>query len=121
MSYCRFSSDDFGCDLYCYEDCAGGFTTHVAAIKYAFKEPLPPPISLNDSNVKEWWERFQKVQVMVREADHVPLNLPHDAETFNDPDLQSFLDRILYLKSLGYRVPDGVIDTVKEEIKEVAP
>lgn len=31
MSYCRFSSDGFNCDVYVYEDCAGGWTTHVAA------------------------------------------------------------------------------------------
>lgn len=121
MSYCRFSSDDFQSDLYCYEDCAGGFTTHVAGIRYVFKEPLPPVIILNDANMKEWWERHQKVQSMIDEADRVPIGLPYDAETFNDPDLQSFLDRILYLKSLGYRVPEGVIETIKEEMGEVTP
>ena len=31
MSYCRFSSEDFSSDVYCYADCSGGFTTHVAS------------------------------------------------------------------------------------------
>lgn len=29
MSYCRWSSDNWKCDLYCYED-ANGYITHVA-------------------------------------------------------------------------------------------
>ncbi len=33
MSYCRWSSDNTNCDLYCYEDCSGGFTTHVAGFR----------------------------------------------------------------------------------------
>ena len=27
MSYCRFSTDDFACDVYAYADVSGGFTT----------------------------------------------------------------------------------------------
>jgi hypothetical protein len=121
MSYCRFSSDDFQCDLYCYEDVAGGFTTHVAGIRFIFKEPLPAPIILDDSNVKEWWVRNQVVSGMIDEADRVPLNLPHDGETFNDPDFKSLLGRIIYLKSLGYRVPDSVIEAIMGELKEEKP
>ena len=29
MSYCRWSSDNFQCDVYCYADVSGGYTTHV--------------------------------------------------------------------------------------------
>jgi hypothetical protein len=31
LSYCRWSSDNFRCELYCYQDTCGGWTTHVAA------------------------------------------------------------------------------------------
>lgn len=40
MSYCRFSSNNFACDVYVYEDVAGGWTTHVAARKQRW--PLLP-------------------------------------------------------------------------------
>lgn len=29
MSYCRWSSDNFKCDVYVYADVSGGWTTHV--------------------------------------------------------------------------------------------
>jgi len=120
MSYCRWSTDDFQCDLYCYEDCAGGFTIHVAMIRYGYKEPLPPAIALTDDNIEEWFIRHKVVQGMIEKADHIPIDLPHDGESFSDPDLQSFLERIVYLKSLGYRVPERVIEMIKEE-QQVAP
>lgn len=44
MSYCRWSSNDFQCDLYCYEDINGGWTTHIAGSKLIPREPLPPEI-----------------------------------------------------------------------------
>lgn len=121
MSYCRFSSDDWSSDLYCYEDDLGGFTTHVARIRYVLKETLPLPIAFDDHNIEAWLDRDEKVMAAAKGADRVPIDLPHAGETFNDPDLQSFLDRIVYLKSLGYRVPDYTIQAIQEEIEEAKP
>ncbi len=39
MSYCRFSSMNMMCDVYVYQDCRGGWTTHVANAR-----PVIPPI-----------------------------------------------------------------------------
>ena len=39
MSYCRWSSMNWMCDVYVYEDCAGGWTTHVAG-----RRRMIPPI-----------------------------------------------------------------------------
>ena len=33
MSYCRWSSMNFMCDVYVYEDVSGGWTTHVASCR----------------------------------------------------------------------------------------
>src|SRR5687767_6611694 len=44
MSYCRWSTDDFQCDLYCYEDVSGGFTTHVAGRRKIWDAPLPTQV-----------------------------------------------------------------------------
>lgn len=119
MSYCRWSSDDFSSDLYCYEDCAGGFTTHVAGRRVIYSEPLPPPIELTADNVPQWHERHQKVMEMHRTGQMAAINLPHVGETFNDDTLEEFLDRLVYLRDIGYRFPDYVIDTVKEEISGI--
>lgn len=39
MSYCRFSSMNWRCDVYVYEDVGGGWTTHVAG-----RRKVVPPI-----------------------------------------------------------------------------
>jgi len=40
MSYCRFSSMNWSCNVYVYEDVSGGWTTHVAAMRRAIP-PIP--------------------------------------------------------------------------------
>jgi hypothetical protein len=44
------------------------------------------------------------------------LRLPYAGETFNDPDLESFRDRLIDLKARGYRFPPEVLDEVNAEI-----
>lgn len=43
MSYCRWSTDDFLCDLYIYEHYEGFWAIHVASIRRVYHKPLPPP------------------------------------------------------------------------------
>ena len=46
MSYCRWSSDRWQSDVYCYSDVIGGYTTHVARSRREGHAPeiyLPPP------------------------------------------------------------------------------
>jgi len=118
MSYCRWSTDDFQCDLYCYESVDDNFTTHVAGRKRIFREPLPPLVD-SEKDLKGWCERQVKVMQMCDNCDFVDIELPHVGESFYDPDLQSFLDRLLMLKGLGYRFPDSIIEEVREELKAV--
>jgi hypothetical protein len=40
MSYCRWSSMNWMCDVYVYEDCGGGWTTHVAGNRRVI-QPIP--------------------------------------------------------------------------------
>ena len=40
MSYCRFSSMNMMCDVYVYQDCRGGWTTHVASVRRVIP-PIP--------------------------------------------------------------------------------
>jgi hypothetical protein len=118
MSYCRFSDDDFQCDLYCYEHVDGGFITHVAYNRPKYKEPLPAPIDPAKDTIKKWLERHKKVLTMVSEAERISITLPHAGESFCDNTLEDFLARLIKLRELGYRFPDYVIERVKEELEE---
>lgn len=117
MSYCRWSSDDYQCDLYCYEDVMGGYTIHVAAYRYIFKKPLPSPIPLD--NIEEWLARNNEVDQIIKEADRTAIGLKFDGQTFNEKTPHDFLVRLLILRKAGYKFPDYVLDAVKEEIDNI--
>lgn len=113
MSYCRWSSDDFQCDVYTYEDCMGGWTTHVASRRRIFKEPLPPEVDYYDREAG--MKRYKKVMEMVEEAEVVDIGLPEDGETFNDDTPGECANTLETLKNMGYRVPQYAIDALRAE------
>jgi hypothetical protein len=115
MSYCRWSTDDFQCDLYCFEHVDRYFQTYVAGRRLVYKEPLPPEVSFEDTEA--WIERHTKIMEMVSEGEHIPIGLPYDGEEFRDSTLEKMLNRIKELKKIGYIVPDFVIENIEEEIK----
>lgn len=117
MSYCRWSSENFQCDLYCYQS-NEGYVTHVAARRHAvlptasleeivMAEPSRMAALLDQYNA---WSR----------ADHdmVPIGLGYDGRTFTDDTLEEFLATVTILRQTGYRVPDYVFDAIKEEMKD---
>lgn len=111
MSYCRFSSDDYQCDVYCYQDVCGGYTTHVAEYRFVFDEELPPPVSIE--NAKDWVARYQKVSAMVKRSKRQRIGLPFDGKQFNEEDAEACAKRLQELKDLGYKVPQYAIDALK--------
>ena len=117
MSYCRWSTDDFQCDLYVYADVLGGFTTHVAGNRPVYREPLPEPVDFH-ADTPGWFARHQRVMKMIDGATRVPIGLPHDGETFNDETLDDLLARLIALREAGYRFPDYVLDDIRAEIVE---
>lgn len=121
MSYCRWSSDNWKCDVYCYEDCLGGWTTHVASNKRVGEIPT---YSFAKDDSKEELDRFMREyrahQDALDKTALVPIGLPHDGETFNDPTLEDFRDTLTMLKDAGYNVPQYVFEAIEEEIKEEA-
>ncbi len=116
MSYCRFSTNDFQCDLYCYES-KSGYETHIAQNRFVFREPMPPPVEFSLDTSDQWFARHQAVMREVDRADKVKIGLPHDGESFTDTSLEDFLTRLIHLKDVGYQFPDDVIETVKEEME----
>ena len=117
MSYCRWSSDNFRCDLYCYADCGGGYTTWVANNRVVGDIP----IVLNDIMSNDWLDKHNKQMEFLDNAEREEIGLPHDGESFNDPTLEAFLERLLYLREVGYNFPDYVLGRIMDEIVMEAP
>lgn len=115
MSYCRFSTDDFRCDLYCYVS-GGGYVTMVAHSRHVFAEPLPRRVSM-DSTAR-YLARDEKVMKMVENAKLVPIGLKYDGQSFVDQNLEDFLVTLRMLKKAGYRFPKYLIPSVKREIAD---
>lgn len=78
MSYCRFSSDLWQCDVYVYEDCDGGWTTHVASARLRHE----PPQALRDMQVnsgEEFRARWHAQEEWLEEIRASGLNVPQYA------------------------------------------
>ena len=120
MSYCRWSSDNWRSDVYCYENVSGAWTTHVAKGRY--REPIPqePDLGLFDNGLSpdEWMKRHQTVMDYLETCGTDPIGLPHDGETFDDENAEAMLERLKMLRGAGYRVPEYVFETLQAEIRE---
>lgn len=114
MSYCRWSSDDFRCDVYTYADVAGGYTTHVASHRHLTDEPMPPPAH-PVKQTEAWAARHKQVMEIIGRARLEAIGGPHDGETFNDPDPGYAADRLEMLRDAGYHVPQYAIDDLRAE------
>lgn len=114
MSYCRWSTDDFQCDLYIYADVAGGYTIHVAGNKIVFTEPLPPHVDLTE-DPEAWVARYRKVHEMIEASERVPLGLPHDGDCFHLDTAAEAADKVEELVALGYRCPEDVAPALRSE------
>ena len=122
MSYCRHSSDDWACDLYCYEDVGGFWATHVASNRIVGDIPKVNWDLLDkedDSDYGDrWYETYRTQMDYIKTAKREKIGLAHDGATFSDPTLKDFLNRLVMLREVGYNFPDSVLEWVREELKE---
>lgn len=144
MSYCRWSSDNMMCDVYVYADCSGGWTTHVAGNRLVVP-PIPEPpfrmvvvrdaefdmvtrklvykrrrdelIAAITSRLYLWLKKPHDWSLKI--IPHKNIGLPHDEETFNHSTPAECADNLEYLRGLGYKVPQGAIDALREEQEEM--
>lgn len=145
MSYCRWSSDNWNCDVYVYESVYGGWQTHVAGRRRMFP-PIPDLIGGRVSTaLHAWsgvtWDKERRAMVYprtpacyayrawllfatlwhrmhmltVRLIPLRPIGLPHDGATFIDETPGECASRLESLRALGYRVPQRVIDALRSE------
>lgn len=117
MSYCRFSSDDWRSEIYCYE--GDKFAIHVAAQKHKCVSAPDWPTIPPDADVDTWVRVSQEQGARLQqEGDLVPIGLPYDGHTFYEDTLESCMLRLLELRDLGYHVPQGALDRLAEEIRD---
>lgn len=113
MSYCRWSSDNFCCDLYVYESVQGGWETHVAGRRVVGSVP-----KIDMSSEKAFLESHHKQSEFMKTAERVDIGLPQDGASFTDYSLNELRARLIWLRELGYNFPDSVLECVEEEMRE---
>lgn len=111
MSYCRWSSDNFRCDLYCFES-ESGFETYIAGSRW--REWVHLFHFLTDKRVRiadGITIRIARSNLLglPRRLTHKPLRLPLAGKYFIDATETEFFSRLRSLNALGYRVPAGLI------------
>ena len=130
MSYCRWSTDFFQCDVYVYEHCNGGWTTHVAGRR--MKHVPPESIRLMPLGTgAEWVARHQAYDAWrdtlpkdeygdVAGSEYLDLAEigPEAGETYSDPTPGACADRLEAMRAKGFNVPQLAIDELRAEALE---
>jgi hypothetical protein len=119
MSYCRWSSDNFQCDIYAYESDMG-FMVHVASNKTVGEPPRIDYSLLNSDrttdDMQEFRRQSQENSKWLESCEHAPLGLPFDGQTFTLETMQEFYDKMIELRKVGYRFPDWVLKNIELEL-----
>ena len=115
MSYCRWSSDDFACDLYIYES-GNGFEVHIASNRHVIdRSGLPPKAEFGDPGwIEVWLARNAAVSELIKDAPLEKIDLPQAGESFIYATGDAAADKVQELIALGYSVPDGVVESLRE-------
>lgn len=142
MSYCRFSSMNWQCDVYVYEDVSGGWTTHVAGRRRRIP-PIPDLPLHRLPNFGGTWSKELRRMVYPNRINAVcaklsftfaafwhnrihmgslhliplrPIGLPHDGARFNDDTPEDCAYTLETLRAAGYVVPQYAIDSLRREV-----
>lgn len=107
MSCCRWSDNDFQCDVY------------VARARRAWAvTSLPPPLP-DDAPVEQWSARHDKVMAMLESVPLESIDHPDAGESFIHDTPAECADNLERLRAEGFRVPQHVIDTLRAEAREM--
>ena len=121
MSSCRWSSDDFRCDLYVY-GADDGVVIHVASRRHAVPEAdYPPPVDLTPESTDAWLRRHEQVMALIEKAPLEPIGLPLDGEDFHGLSYRDAAEKVRELIALGYRCDPSVADELEAEAAALPP
>ena len=108
MSFFRWSSMDWQCDLYCYESEQGYYVTHIANNRIVGSVPKVD-YSLFSDNTQEatgrFFEQYKAQMDFLSTAERKPIDLKYDGQTFYDSK-ETFLIRLAMLREEGYNFPE---------------
>ena len=122
MSYCRFSTDDFQCDVYVYADISGGYTCHVKTVKTPMPGERASDIFSDYLEEREKFEeeaekRYRKrMDRYTEELDGLGEKLPESpfGERFNRKTSDEMADCLVELRNVGFTVPDKAIERLRD-------
>lgn len=118
MSYCRFASDGFQSDVYVYES-GNGFVINIAQYSLSNDWTYPSLFANAPTDEADFLVHatavIQKQQEWMRTATRTKIKRLHSGDTFNIKDRQGAADRLMYLRGLGYHVPQCAIDGLLED------
>ena len=116
MAYCRLSSDDFKCDVYCYKSPSQGYyIIHIQDRMSRILEKLPPRPTTDNELDWYYWEKEAEKSFEGFNLD--TLYLPFNGETILLDHPLSTANFLMMLKDWGYYVPDYAIDRLLYEAK----
>lgn len=113
MSYCRFSSDDYQCDAYVYEDGMGVFNIHLANNRVVGDIPKMP--SLTECTSDEFLKAYKKQMKFMNTALSEPIILKYHGETFRTDTARECAEALIRFAKIGYHIPPYAIRTLLEE------
>ena len=116
MSYCRWSTDNFKCDVYAYES-QSGFEIHVAARRVV--GDVPPLANILEVSTDEFMKSYNAHHEFLETAERLNIGLEYDGKSFTCDTLEEFLEKLKEIKSKGYNVPDSVFEEVAQEMADL--
>ena len=111
MSYCRFSSDNWKSDIYCYEHCQGYYQIHIA--KKRIKGTIPP-LQFEDNII--FLDSYRKQRKALDRAKREEIKLPHAGEDFSFLTPAETVNFLKELRKIGYHMPEHAIKALEEEV-----
>lgn len=116
MSYCRWSSDNYKCDIYAYES-DQGWEIHVAGNRHVVD--LPPNESITwdeEGNIKYDENKARQHQWHLDYTEREIIDLPYAGESIHCDKIEEFWETMLKLRGLGYHIPDYVFEEIEKEM-----
>lgn len=112
MSLCRFSCDNFKCDLYAYES-EEGFMIHVADARPSGRVPKITADPIKDPD--KFFKQHDKQHRFLDKCKYKKINLKYAGTSFVVQEPEEFLAKLKELKKIGYRFPDHVLEVAEHE------
>lgn len=130
MSYARWSSDNYQCDVYVWHDIAGTWRTEVAARRPIFDVDLPPPVDqpIGEAHSPErrawanaWTTRERQVRDLLGDSDDWTfreLDEPDGGRSYEHATPGECADNLERLRDAGFNVPQSAINSLRDESEE---